>query len=211
MVVLSVLAAWSVRAAGCRASPRRLNEPSPRPASSVIAKWPDYSRLAAAKLIEEYGPADLVEPGRLVWGRRGSWARITVWETEPSGSGSGGLEETVAFPVPLGKRPALADFSDTVRASPDGAMLLARSASEELNCLKLNLAREIIDGKADPAQARAVYDRTLRLAASGKRSPLLRGLLFSPTAPRRSFWPVRFGVGHDPALRDPLWSNEPSS
>jgi len=175
----------------------------------ALADWPETARLTAARLIEEFGPPDRRE--RLVWLERGLWKRITLWNTaSPYGDpAAGGLKEAVACRVPLGDLGELTDFDKTVRVSQEGTMLSARSASEELNFLKLNLAHEIIEGKMGPSQARADYARTFRLAAAGKSSALLRGLLFSPTPARNSRWPVRIGLGQGSLSRDPLWRNEP--
>jgi hypothetical protein len=167
-----------------------------RPAALALADWPQDVRLAAAKLIEEFGSPDRREPDRLVWHKRKPWEEITVWNTaSPSGRPSANaIEESVACRVPLEMILPLTAFSRTIRASRDGALLAARSPSEELNYLKLNLSHEIIAGKMSPSQARTAYERTLRLAAAGKDSPLLRGLLFLPPA-RRSPGPQALITG----------------
>ena len=187
---------------------------APSPEAAVLMGWPEASRLTATMLIEEYGLPDRSDSRRMVWHRRGRWERITLRRaSDPPGGPVAPveIEETVACVVPPDKFPALADFTTAVRVSQYGSMLSARSISEEHNYLKLNLSREIIDGKMGPSEARAVYAKTVGLAAAGKESPQSRALLFSPAPAPQSRWPIRFSLGHDRTLRYPLWQNEPSS
>ena len=197
----SLLAAGLAAMVGCWT----LAQPAPEPA--VAQEWPEYSRLAAAKLVEEYGRPDQSDSRRLVWYRRGPWQRITLWNLAAGPAAN--LEQTVSLAVPAGKRQELAQFSGDIRISENGTRLSARSAGEPSNRLLLNLAYDIIAGAKSPLEARDSYRNTLSLAAAGKGSPLLERLVFSPAAASRPQWPIRLRVSPDFASRKPFWRNTP--
>ena len=163
-----------IAAAACR-TPKAFG-PSQRSelAQSVTRDWSEGARLTANRLIEKYGPPDAIASGALAWKNKPPWRRILVWD-DPLG---GNLEEAVSYRVPDGKRAALKALDGIVQVSPDGAELSAQSSGEPNNFLALNIAHEIIRGDMNPADARHFYDKTLDLAASGKTSRYLQGLLF---------------------------------
>jgi len=146
-------------------------------AQDAISHWSDHSRLMAAKTIDEYGPPDEIEAGRLVWYKNGPFKRTEVWDFAVTPET---LEQTVSYHVPDSKREALQAFRWNISVTPGGRELSSRAASEQENILALNLAAEIITGYTDPAEARKVYAQTMDLMASGKDSALTRSLLFPP-------------------------------
>jgi hypothetical protein len=171
------VAVLAVLAAGCRTvAPFDISQRGPL-AESIIAGWSPASRVTAAGLIEGYGPPDAVALGALGWKNRGGWKRIVLWDANES-AGAGNLEQTVAYRVPEGRRDALEAFSGRVRVSRDGTELSARSDSEGLNCLALNLADEVGRGVRGPEEARRFYESTVALAAAGKSSRYMQGILF---------------------------------
>jgi hypothetical protein len=178
-------------------------------AQSTIANWPEFSRLLAARMIDEYGPPDQVDARRLRWVGKDPWRRITIWKTRPD-SRSDSLEETVAYPVPPDKVLALERFSRRLRVSENRTELSARSDSQEINRLTLNLAVLVVEG-LDPVAARDAYANTLRLREAGKSSALIAGLLFQPTPKPSVLWPIRLSLSPGTLSRNPLWSNEPAS
>jgi hypothetical protein len=133
-------------------------------------------------LIDEYGPPDGVALAGLGWKGRGRWKRIVVCDANEDYVADYGsaddLEQTVAYRLPKGSRAALAAFSGSVQASPDGTELSARSNSEGLNYLALNLADQVVRGVRDPRAARRFYRRTVHLAAAGKTSRYMQRILF---------------------------------
>jgi hypothetical protein len=174
----------AVAIAGCSTTPLLPGvEERNEAAQAVISNWSDFCRLSASKLIDEYGAPDEIDSSRLVWRDRSLVKRIAVWdvpsEFEADG-GAGNVEYTVAYAVPRDKRGALAAFSPDVRVSRDSTELSARSTSEEVNFLAINLADEIIHGIKTPAEARDFFHRTVELSAAGKTSPFMQGLLFLP-------------------------------
>lgn len=168
--------------AGCSTMPP-LPDPQDRRelAAVVIESWYNYSKVAAVKLLDEYGAPDAVESGRLVWNDKGPWKRIAVWDVVPyydSNAGPNNLEEIIARPVTPAQRRALAAFDRNIRVSKNGDELSARYDSEELNFLALNLADEVLRQVKTPQEARLFYQETARLSASGKSSRYAQGLLF---------------------------------
>jgi hypothetical protein len=170
------LAFFVVLAVGCRTTAPFDSAQRGSLADSIIASWSPHSRGEAAALIARYGAPDALSLGALGWKDKGRWKRIVLWD---AGGSAGGLQQTVSYRVPPDKREALAAFSAEVVVSPDGTELSARSQSEGLNCLALNLADEVGRGLRDPKGARRFYDRTAALAAAGKTSPYMQGLLFA--------------------------------
>jgi hypothetical protein len=171
--------AWS----GCATAPPAVVEQAPLKPEAVISYWSPASVAAAAAMLEELGAPDFVDPSRLVWRDKHLFRRIAVWAQSPGTQwGVDVIEAAVDYRVPPEKRSALAAFSDKLDVSPGGQQLTAWSGTEETAVLTLNLADEIVKGLKTPEEARASYDRALRLKASGKTSELMGGLLFLPAS-----------------------------
>jgi hypothetical protein len=150
-------------------------------AAVVIESWYNYSKEAALKLIDEYGPPDQIESSRLVWNDKGPWKRISVWDVVPyydSNTGPNNLEETIARHVTPAQRRELLAFDRNIKASEDGTELSARYDREELNILALNLADEVLQKVKTPIEARLFYRETADLSVAGKSSRYAQGLLF---------------------------------
>jgi hypothetical protein len=158
---------------------RSVVHPSPRRVAAHTAGWDNRPRLAVQVMMERYGSPDRLAPGAVTWMGRGPWKRIVVRDG-PSGRF---LEQTVAYWVPLSAIPPLSEFGRGVRAEFAADELTASSDDEALNRLALNTAHDIASGRRDAADAAEFYDRTARLAASGKGSTYLTNLLFTPYAP----------------------------
>lgn len=173
----------STMVAACASVTLRTPESRRYFAEAVTENWSDYSRLQAARLMEEYGPPDKVGHAELVWNDKGVWKRIRVWDVTPyydSNTGSPNLEQTVSYPVLPETRAQLAALGRKVQVSSDGTELSARGTSETANLLSLNLAEEILAGRRSPADAARFYESMINLSISGKSSPYLERLLFTP-------------------------------
>jgi hypothetical protein len=156
---------------------------------------PDWENVSLNMMIDKYGSPDIVESNRVVWEKKGPWKRMVVWDDMGVGLGhgqmrkptDGNLEEVLEYLVPENKRRAVEDFSERLKVSEDGALISARSFSEERNFLALNLADEIIRGVKTPEEAKAFDAATLQLADAGKPSPYMKRLLFrAPPLPSTS-------------------------
>lgn len=155
----------------------------PRSAEKTIAGWPARAGNAARITMARYGRPDEVGPDALVWRANGPWLKTTVhrrsWPRYVFRVNRDYLENAIAYAVPSRSLVDLARFDAKLSAGPGLAWLSSRSESENRNCLALNLADEIINGKRSVAEARAFRAKILRLADSGKSSPYLKGLLFA--------------------------------
>jgi len=178
LVVLAALAA------GCASVPPTTPEVRRAQAQAAIGNWSEASRLSAAALLAEYGPPDKIEASRLVWDYKGPWKRTAVWDSASyrGSDGSGDdIEQTVSLAVRDAEREQLQrGFNDKTTVSGLAGEVSVRGASEGLNFLTMNLAYEIVRDGVDPLEARKAYQRMVEIAAAGKSSMYMHGLLFTP-------------------------------
>ncbi|HEX4046675.1 MAG TPA: hypothetical protein VH309_02515, partial [Elusimicrobiota bacterium] len=154
-------------------------------AQGVVNRWAAPSAVVGRQLIEEYGVPDDATPNRLTWNDRGSWKRIVVWNRKPiyrSPVDLSVMKETVDYPMSEAEAGVLMAFSDCIEVDLVRGELSSRANREEVNYLTLNLADEIMRGQLTVAEAQEKFIRQIRLAASGKLTPYMTGLLF----PRKS-------------------------
>jgi hypothetical protein len=153
-----------------------------RTPEAAISRWPARPQREARVLIGKYGQPRSFDDDKLVWGKRGPWQQIIVYRKAPRSflgfHGKDILEQSIAYVVPAAKAAALARFDDRLHFDKASGRLSARSESESLNYLALNLADEIVKGKRDVDDARSFYRRTANLAESGKSSGYMERLLF---------------------------------
>lgn len=164
-----------------QAAPRGALAPG-ETAKTVVARWPAGPRGAAELMLEKYGEPDQFDRDTLAWFNNGEWKRTVVHRAasrrDPSGRTKDFLEQTVGYLVPSEKIPDLNRFNPRLEVSMSAGEMSFSSESESKNRLALNLAEEIITGKRAVADARGFFDRTNRLAASGKSSSYLDKLQF---------------------------------
>lgn len=150
-------------------------------AQGVVNRWQEPSAVAGRQLLDEYGTPDDVSPRRLTWNHRGAWKRTEVWNRKPvylSPIDLAVMKQTVDYQLTSQQAGELLAFSDGLEIDLTRGELSSRSSREDINYLTLNLADEIIRGDKTVAQAQNEFMRQLRLAASGKVSPYMTGLLF---------------------------------
>ncbi len=141
-----------------------------------IRTWFESPRLLTELLMERYGPPSDLTPGVATWYEQGSWKRISVHGDSPDNY----LEQVIGYQAPSTAVAPLAKFDHGVRIDLAREELSATSNQESLNYLALNMAHEVASGKRSAKDARHFYERTAKLAASGKSSPYLEKLLFKP-------------------------------
>ena len=150
--------------------------PSESPAA-IIKRWPERSRSTAALLLEKYGSPHQYDRDTFVWFNTGDWKK-TVVRGAAAAKNKNFLEQTVGYLVPSDKIADLKRFDPRIDVSLTAGDLTFASDSEATNRLAVNLAEEIVTGKRNVADARAFYQRTARLAASGKSSTYLDRVQF---------------------------------
>lgn len=151
-------------------------------AQTVVKRWPKRTRDAAELMLEKYGEPDQFDRDTLAWFNNGDWKKTVVRRApsrrDPAGKAGDFIEQTVGFLVPGEKVADLNRFNPMIDVSLTAGEMTVASDSESRNRLALNLAEEIVTGKRGVADARAFYERTARLSASGKSSSYLDKLHF---------------------------------
>jgi hypothetical protein len=155
---------------------------APATPEAVIRTWPAPARTAAAAMLEKYGKPSQFDRRALVWFKNGIWKRTIVYRRGPRLSprlpDKEFLQQTIGYIVPNDKLADLQKFNRSLDVSQTAGEMTFTSDREATNILALNLADEIVVGKKSVADARALFAKTTRLAASGKSSPYMEGFRF---------------------------------
>lgn len=147
---------------------------------AIIADWPEASRRIALAMIERHGPPDRRDEDALTW--LGLYrARRTV--VHRSSAGEGAVEQVVLYRVPNDKIGELKAFDSRLTVDRGDSELSIRTDSVRANFLVLNLAHEIASGFRSASAARAVREKEMRLAVTGKSSRYRESLLFEGELP----------------------------
>ncbi|HAM36563.1 MAG TPA: hypothetical protein DEB40_14725 [Elusimicrobia bacterium] len=149
-----------------------------------VARWPAFAQLVAQMMIEKYGPPQDVFQDRIEWVSCWPWKRIVVSAAVPSAP----LEQVIDYYVPDERLGDLARYPHGLVVYPNQGEIAARSESESLNRLNLNLAHDIVTGRRTPEEASRFFNKTLELSAAGKTSPYMERLLFE-VAPQERLGP----------------------
>ena len=151
----------------------------------VTRGWPEDSKSAAKTMVDKYGAPDEMTASQLIWNQRGPWKR-SVLSRDPvhhewPSPHEDVLEQVIAFRVPADMFDDLARFDGSVMAERTKGELSARCGGEAANFLALNLAKDIIDGKRNVADARHFYEEQMKAYKAGSKPEYLGGLRFSPS------------------------------
>lgn len=174
--ISSIKTSAQADAAGATVDRRALSE-------ATIAQWSDISAQAARRVMEEYGTPDEVHHDYLVWNNNEPWRRTIVLNKSPlfvEGDELGVIEQTIELSLSPMQAANMAAFDGRVVYNPRNQELSASSDREENNYLRLNIAQDVVKGAMRPDQARNSYARILNLEESGKSSPYMVGLRFTP-------------------------------
>jgi hypothetical protein len=190
-VMLAALAAATLACGGCVSAIKTSNQADVAGAAAdrldladaTVDQWSNVSSLAAKALIDQYGVPDEVHYDRLVWNHSGPWERTVVRNEQApyaADAETGVVEQTVPAAMTQKQAVDIAAFDDNVSYDARAGTLTSRSDSEEINFLRVNLARDVAAGRLDAVQARDSYASILSFEASGRVSPYLRGLRSEP-------------------------------
>lgn len=149
-------------------------------AESIVADWPERSRLTAQAMIEKHGQPNRRGMNSLTWFGLYRGRRTIVHR---SSSGEGMVEQVVLYRVPDRKVAVLAFFDKRIKVDPIAAEMSARTESVRTNFLLLNLAHEIASGFRTVGEAQEFRDKEMRLAETGKSSRYRDGLIFEGALP----------------------------
>ena len=149
---------------------------------NVIGKWPELARTIAKAMIEKYGLPHRYNDDALVWNNNGPWLKTVVRRSarshRPGMRDTDYLEQTIHYEAPPDAAADVRRFDKRIKLDAARNELSARSESEQMNFLALNLADEIARGNRSVRSARAFYSKTARLAKAGKTSAYMSGFLF---------------------------------
>ena len=149
---------------------------------TIIQKWPEGAQATAREIISKYGEPSRFTDGALVWFNNGPWQKTVVyrsaWPRFLGKKDKDYLEQTIAYQVPVEKVDDLKRFDRRLAVNESRGQLSARSESEPMNFLALNLADEIVKEKRTVEDARDFYSRTEKLSKAGKSSVYMSGFLF---------------------------------
>lgn len=155
-------------------------------ASSAIQTWPATTRKAAQAMIEKYGQPDGVTDRMLVWNDKDPWLKVVVYRDAINQGAfmthDSYLENTVNYKVPLDKVADLIRFDSALVIDETRGTLSSSCDTEGCNYLALNLANDIATGKRDVASAKDFFKNTMTKSLSGKSSPEMEKLMFSPSS-----------------------------
>ena len=145
------------------------------------ATWPEQPRKTAGLMISRYGPPDRKTAESMIWNSRRPWKRIVVHRAAEGKP----MEQAISYDIPPGKTAALVLFDHGLAVEPGSWEISARSDSEALNFLTLNLADDVAVGRMSPDEADTFFKKTVELRAAGKSSSYTDGLRFRPASADR--------------------------
>jgi hypothetical protein len=152
-------------------------------AEATVSHWSNVSRLAARRLIEEYGVPDEVHADHLAWANNSPWRRTVVSNVRPMAADDpvvqDVVEQTVRYSMSRKQAIDVAAFDDRASFDAKTGELTSRADREEHNYLRLNLADDVVQGRLRPEAARDSYASIVTFEQSGKTSPYLLGLRFA--------------------------------
>lgn len=153
-------------------------------ANKVISDWPDVSKKAANAMIEKYGEPSEVTASMLMWEETGPFIRTIVYKQETDHDfpmpHKDVLEQFIHYDVPVDKFDDLAEYDGSVIVERTKGEMSARCDKEAANLLALNLANDIITGKATVNEARQQYADVIMKMLQGEKDVYVKAcsLLF---------------------------------
>ncbi|HAM36759.1 MAG TPA: hypothetical protein DEB40_00505 [Elusimicrobia bacterium] len=158
-------------------------------AASLVANWPESSRLMALAMIEKHGQPSRSDEQALTWFGLYRGRRTTVRRAR---AGAAMIEQVVLYRVPAHKVDELKSFDSRITVDREAAEMSAQTDSERTNFLLLNLAHEIASGFKTVGEAKEFFHAQMQLAKTGKSSRYRDRILFEdplPSALPRSGYP----------------------
>jgi hypothetical protein len=150
----------------------------------TLQRWPAPAQKVARAMIAEYGPPTRFDAISMVWLHNGPWEKTIVyrdgWPQYKVPEEQNYLRQVIGYRVPLAKLEPIMRFDPRIEADTSTNEVAARSPSEGVSFLLLNLADDIVTEKRTADNARDFFDRTLKLSSAGKSSPYMTGFLFDP-------------------------------
>ena len=160
-------------------------------AKSIIASWPEASRMAAMDMIQKYGQPQEVTATMLLWRNNGPWkwtkvTKETIQHDFPM-SHPDLLEQAINYRAPTDKYDDLARYDGSVIVERTKGEMSARCDKEGANFLAINLGHDVATGKKTSEEARIYYAAAIKRFMSTKEmDPYMQKLQFQPQGPGTS-------------------------
>jgi hypothetical protein len=152
-------------------------------ASDTIANWPSGSKSTAQAIIKKYGPPAEVTPSMLVWHNNGPWKHTIVFRDEVDHNfpkpHKESLWQFIDYRVQPDAVSNVVRYNGSVVADRTKGELSARSDSEEMSFLSINLADAVATKRMVSDDARSYHTRAVMGLMSGQRDPYTQGLQFT--------------------------------
>ena len=154
-------------------------------AKSIIASWPEASRMAAMDMIQKYGQPQEVTASMLLWRDNGPWkwtkvTKETIQHDFPM-SHPDLLEQAINYRAPIDKYDDLARYDGSVIVERTKGEMSARCDKEGANFLAINLGHDVATGKKTSDEARTYYAAAIkRFVTTKDMDPYMQKLQFQP-------------------------------
>lgn len=149
-----------------------------------LLSWPKASQMAAKEMTDKYGKPDVAGEEVLGWMNQGQWKTIHVTKMESKHSfpieHTDMLEQCISYKVPVGKMDDLGKFDGSLTFDRTQGLMCARCDLEANNFLALNLANDIVTGKASVKLARKRYGDIVKEKMNGGSPLYMQKLTFAP-------------------------------
>ena len=160
-------------------------------AKSIIASWPEASRMAAMDMIQKYGQPQEVTASMLLWRDNGpwKWTKVTkeIIQHDFPMSHPDLLEQAINYRAPIDKYDDLARYDGSVIVERTKGEMSARCDKEGANFLAINLGHDVATGKKTSEEARSYYAAAIKRFMSTKElDPYMQKLQFQPQGPGTS-------------------------
>lgn len=147
-----------------------------------VEEWPAAPKLAARKMIEQYGPPNEATPTKLFWYRNGPWKRTVatrdVLTHDFPAPHSDYLTQVIDYHVPAEKVSDLTRFDGSCLVDRTAGEVAARCDSEAANTITLNLMHEIVTGQKTVEEAREAFAQSMAACAMGKEAEYTQQFVF---------------------------------
>ncbi len=149
-----------------------------------ITTWPKASQMAVKEMTDKYGKPDVMGDEMVAWMNKGNWKTIHVNKMESKHSfpieHTDMMEQCISYKVPVSKMDDLGKFDGSVTFDRTQGMMCARCDVEANNILALNLANDIVTGKASHKAARRMFGDIVKEKMNGGNPLYMQKLTFAP-------------------------------
>ncbi len=149
-----------------------------------VENWPKASQMAVEEMTNKYGKPDVIDEEVVAWMNKGMWKTIHVNKKESKHSfpieHTDMMEQCISYKVPVSKMDDLGKFDGSITFDRTQGLMCARCDVEANNLLALNLANDIVTGKASVKTARRMFANIVKEKMNGGNPVYMQKLTFAP-------------------------------